>query len=152
MQWIPEQIVGIGEDFHRQVDDVKVTTTLYKVRWIGYDRTGDTWEPITLLQGYAYMVKVFKESHVKDVERLTADRRWTSPVWTMVMFQMVTGDSCQCMKRTKQNTTSNVNVRYGTFTVSGCAFVVRYQNRLFPYLKHLRNLSCQTGGQDTHGG
>ena len=33
MQWIPEQIVGIGEDFHRQVDDGKVKTTLYKVRW-----------------------------------------------------------------------------------------------------------------------
>ena len=28
MQWIPEQIVGIGEDFHSQVDDIKVKTTL----------------------------------------------------------------------------------------------------------------------------
>ncbi len=27
MQWIPEQIVGIGEDFHSQVDDGKVKTT-----------------------------------------------------------------------------------------------------------------------------
>ena len=42
MQWIPEQIVGIGEDFHSQVDDDKVKTTLYKVRWSGCDRTGDT--------------------------------------------------------------------------------------------------------------
>ena len=25
MQWIPEQIVGIGEDFHSQVDDPKIT-------------------------------------------------------------------------------------------------------------------------------
>ena len=33
LQWIPEQIVGIGEDFHSQVDDGKVKTTLYKVRW-----------------------------------------------------------------------------------------------------------------------
>jgi hypothetical protein len=32
IQWIPEQIVGIGEDFHSQVDDGKVKTTLYKVR------------------------------------------------------------------------------------------------------------------------
>jgi hypothetical protein len=39
MQWIPEQIVGIGEDFHIQVDDVKLKTTLYKVRWSGYDRS-----------------------------------------------------------------------------------------------------------------
>jgi hypothetical protein len=52
-----------------------VKTTLYKVRWSGYDRTGDTWEPITHLQGYASMVKAFKESHEKDVERLAADRR-----------------------------------------------------------------------------
>jgi hypothetical protein len=43
MYWIPEQIVGIGEDFHIQVDDGKVKTTLYKVRWIGYDRTGDAY-------------------------------------------------------------------------------------------------------------
>ena len=51
IQWIPEQIVGSGEDFHRQVDDRKVKTTLHKVRWKGYarkgDRKGDTWEPIT---------------------------------------------------------------------------------------------------------
>ncbi len=121
IQWIPEQIVGIGEDFHNQVDDGKVKTTLYKVRWRGYDRTGDTWEPITHLQGYGSMVKAFKESHEKDVERLAADRRreaeskeahalknapkhtvvfmkgLTSPVWTLGMFQMVTGDSCQYM-------------------------------------------------------
>jgi hypothetical protein len=117
IQWIPEQIVGIGEDFHSQVDDDKVKKTVYRVRWNGYDRTGDTWEPITHLQGYVNMVKVFKESHEKDVERLAADRRreaeskeahvvknaprhtvlcmkgLTSPVWTLVMFQMVTGDS-----------------------------------------------------------
>ena len=35
IQWIPEQIVGIGEDFHNNVNDVKVKTTLYKVRWNG---------------------------------------------------------------------------------------------------------------------
>jgi hypothetical protein len=61
------------------------------------------------------MVKAFKESHEKDVERLVADRRreseskeahalknapkhtvlcmkgLTSPVWTPGMFQMVSG-------------------------------------------------------------
>jgi hypothetical protein len=75
IQWIPEQIVGIGEDFHSQVDDGNLKTTVYRVRWNGYDRTGDTWEPITHLQGYAIMVKASKESHVKDVERLAVDRR-----------------------------------------------------------------------------
>ncbi len=35
MQWIPEQIVGIGEDFHNHVDVDKVKATLYKVRWNG---------------------------------------------------------------------------------------------------------------------
>jgi hypothetical protein len=54
MQWIPEQLVENGEDFHSQVDDGKVKTTLYKVRWSGYDRTGDAWEPSTHLQGYAW--------------------------------------------------------------------------------------------------
>jgi hypothetical protein len=38
MEWIPKQIVGIGEDFHSQVGDVKVRTTLYKVRLEGYDK------------------------------------------------------------------------------------------------------------------
>ncbi len=69
IQWIPKQIVGIGEDFHIQVDDGKVKTTVYRVRLSGYDRTGDTWEPITHLQGYTSMVKTFKESHEKDVEK-----------------------------------------------------------------------------------
>jgi hypothetical protein len=55
-----------------------VKATLHKVRWSGYDRTGDTWEPITHLQGYASMVKEFKESHEKDVERLAGDRRCES--------------------------------------------------------------------------
>jgi hypothetical protein len=57
MQWIPKQIVTIGEDFHSQVGDGKVRTTLYKVRWEGYDKKDDTWDPITHLQGYGTMVK-----------------------------------------------------------------------------------------------
>lgn len=152
IQWIPEQIVGIAEDFHSQVHDGKVKTTVYRVRWSGYDRTGDTWEPITHLQGYASMVKAFKESHEKDVERLAADRRreaeskeahalknapkhtvlcmngLTSPVWTLGMFQMVSGDSCQCMKRTKQSTACHITVRHAACTVQGCGFVAKYQN------------------------
>ena len=125
MQWILKQIVVIGEDFHTQVGDGKVRTTLYKVRWEGYDKKDDTWEPITYLQGYDTMVKSFKESHTKDLEKLAADRQrdegktstddlvntpkhtvsmvgLTSPVWTLGMFQMVTGESCQCIRRTKQ--------------------------------------------------
>jgi hypothetical protein len=123
MQWIPKQIVGIGEDFHSQVGDGKVRTTLYRVRWLGYDKKDDTWEPITHLQGYATMVKSFKESHAKDLEKLAVDRQreakkkatddlldapnhtvlsmtgLTSAVWTLGMFQMVTGESCQCFRR-----------------------------------------------------
>ena len=33
MQWIPKQIVVLGEDFHSQVGDDKVRTPLYKVLW-----------------------------------------------------------------------------------------------------------------------
>ncbi len=55
IQRIPEQIVGIGGDFHSQDDNDKVKTTLYKVRLSGYDRTGGTWELITHLQGCTSM-------------------------------------------------------------------------------------------------
>jgi hypothetical protein len=96
--------------------------------------------------------KAFKKSHERDVERLASDRRreaeskaapalknarkhtvlcmkgLTSPVWTMGMFQMVTGDSCQCMKRTKQSTACDISVRHAACTVPGCEFVARYQN------------------------
>jgi hypothetical protein len=44
MQWIPKQVVEIGEYCcPSTVDDGKVKTILYKARWSGYDRTGDTW-------------------------------------------------------------------------------------------------------------
>ena len=36
------------------------------------------------LQGYSSMVKVFKESHEKDVERLAADRRHETESITIV--------------------------------------------------------------------
>ncbi len=57
MQWILKQIVAIGEDFHNLIGDGKVRTTLYKVRWEGYDKKDDTWESIKYLQGYTTMVK-----------------------------------------------------------------------------------------------
>ncbi len=58
LQWIPKQIVANSEDFHGQVGDGKVKTTLYKVRWQGYEKKeDDTWEHITHLQGYATMLE-----------------------------------------------------------------------------------------------
>ena len=118
------QIVAIGEDFHSQVGDDKVRSVMYQVRWEGYDKKDETWDPITLLQGYATMVKEFKESHAKDLEKLGVDRLCesenkatddlsntpkhtvlsmiglTSPLWTLDMFQMVTRESCLCIRRT----------------------------------------------------
>jgi hypothetical protein len=43
-------------------------------------------------------------------------------------FQMVTGDSCQYMKRTKKSTSCYITVRYVVCTVTGCGFVGKYQN------------------------
>ena len=77
--------MAIGEDFHRQVGDDKVKTTLYKIRWEGYEKKDDTWESITHLQGYATMVKSFKESHAKDLEKLAPDHRCVSSFF-LVLF------------------------------------------------------------------
>jgi hypothetical protein len=98
------------------------------------------------------MVKSFKESHAKDLEKLAADRQrqaekkvtedlvnapkhtvlfmvgLTSTVWTLGMFQMVTGESCQCIQRTKQTEPCHVGVRHAACTVPKCGFVIRYQN------------------------
>ena len=98
------------------------------------------------------MVKAFKESHAKDLEKLAADRLHetqkkatddaantpkhtvlsmvglTSPVWTIGMFQMVTGESCQCIRRTKQTNPCEAAVRHAACTVPGFGFVIRYQN------------------------
>ncbi len=41
---IGEDLVAIGEDFHSQVGDGKVKTTLYKVRWQGYEKKDDTYQ------------------------------------------------------------------------------------------------------------
>ena len=52
----------------------------------------------------------------------------TSAVWTLGMFQMVAGESCQCIRRTKQKNPCDVAVRHAACTVPTCGFVVRYQN------------------------
>ena len=52
----------------------------------------------------------------------------TSAVWTLGMFQMVTGESCQCIQRTKQTEPCHVGVRHAACTVPKCGFVIRYQN------------------------
>ena len=41
----------------------------------------------------------------------------TSPVWTLGMFQMVSGESCQCILRTKQTNPCEVGVRHAVCTV-----------------------------------
>jgi 5-formaminoimidazole-4-carboxamide-1-beta-D-ribofuranosyl 5'-monophosphate synthetase len=85
--------------------------------------------------------EAFKESHEKNVETLSVDRRCeteskethalknapkhtilymkglTLLVYTIDMFQMVIGDSCQCMKHTKQNTVCDIRVRHPSCTV-----------------------------------
>jgi hypothetical protein len=111
--------VTIGEDFHSQVGDGKIRTTLYKVRWEGYDKKDDTWESITYLQGYVTMVKSCKESHVKDLEKLSADRQCQEA-------KTVTGDLVNTPKPTvwKKETqflTSLMtsSVRKSSFTIGG---------------------------------
>ncbi len=111
-EWIPKR-----EDFQNQVGDGKVRTTLYKVRWEGYDKKVDTWEPITHLQGYATMVQLFKESHANDLEKLAADCQHEAE-------KKATDD----LLHNKQTDPCHVGVRHATCTVPKCGFVIRYQN------------------------
>jgi hypothetical protein len=55
---------------------VKARSELLCTKFVGKDTTRRTTprEPITHLKGYSTMVKVFKESHAKDVKKLAADR------------------------------------------------------------------------------
>ena len=41
---------------------------------------------------------------------------------------MVTGESCQCIRHTKQTSPSEVDVRHTAYTVPKCCFVIQYQN------------------------
>ena len=99
------------------------------------------------------MVKTFKESHAKDVEKLAADRLreaekkakdnaarnpkrtvlsmvgLTSGVWTLDMFQMVVGESCQCIRHTKQTITCEVGVRHVAVRPGGEGITVRRASR-----------------------
>ena len=152
LEWAPEKIVGIAQDFHKMIDDGKSKTTLYRVRWKGYASRDDTWEPITHLQGFAGMVKDFKDTHEKEMERMAEKKKrdaereaaqnlqnapkhtllpmigLTSAIWGLGMFQMVSGTSCQCCFRTKQKDPCATSVRHAACTVQGCGFVVKYQN------------------------
>ena len=116
------------------------------------------------------MVKSFKESHAKDLEKLAADRQrqaekkatedlvnapqhtvlsmagLTSAVWTLGMFQMVTGESCQCIQRTKQTEPCQVGVRHAACTVPKCGFVIRYQNT-----SNLEHDETHSEGEDSDG-
>jgi hypothetical protein len=61
MQWIPKQIVSIGEDFHSQVGDDKVRTTLYKVRWEGYDKKNGTHSEGWDSDGHAHVNQTYHD-------------------------------------------------------------------------------------------
>ena len=44
------------------------------------------------------------------------------------MFQMVSGECCQCCNHTKQEHPCTTRVRHAACTVPGCGCVVKYQN------------------------
>ncbi len=46
-------------------------------------------------------------------------------MWTLGIFQMVTGESCQCIRHTKQTDPCHVGVRHDVCTVPKCGFVIR---------------------------
>ena len=45
------------------------------MRWKGYASRDDTWEPITHLEGFAGMVKDFKDTHEKAMERMAEEKK-----------------------------------------------------------------------------
>jgi RNase P subunit RPR2 len=98
------------------------------------------------------MVKSFKESHVKDLEKLAGDLQreeektstddlvntpkytvmsmvgLTSPVWTLGMFQMVTGESCQYIHAPNRRIRVTLVFDMMCTQCNKCGFVIRYQN------------------------
>jgi hypothetical protein len=45
------------------------------------------------------------------------------------MFQMVTGESCQCIRHTEQTDPYHVGVQHSVCTLPKCGFVIRYQTQ-----------------------
>jgi hypothetical protein len=98
------------------------------------------------------MVKSFKESHAKDLEKLAADLQreeektatddlvntpkhtvlsvvgLTSPVWTLGMFQIVTGKSCSASDAPNRRIRATLVFDMLCEQCNKCGFVIRYQN------------------------
>ena len=119
---------------------------IWQERWhLGvYHTSTGIWDHGKIFQGITYKAW--------DLEKLAADLRrevenkttddltntpkntvlsmigLTSPLWTLGMFQMVTGESFQYIRHTKQTKPSEIGVRHAACTVSGYGHVIRYQN------------------------
>jgi hypothetical protein len=66
-------------------------------------------------------------SHIyRDI--LPWSKRSRNHMSKMLRNQMVAGESCQCIRHTRQKNPCEVGVRHAVCTVTECAFVVRYQN------------------------
>ncbi len=130
LQWIPKQIVAIGEDFHSQVGDGKVRTTLSNVRWEGYDKKDDVRRHL----GVHHASRICY--HDKIVQGITCERSWeTGPYLTSVDSRHVSdGDRGILPVYPTHQTNGSVprwcsgHVRHVTCTVPKCGFVIRYQN------------------------
>ena len=125
MPCIPEQIVGIGQDFHSQLDDGKAKTPQYRVRWkdiigrmieshhasTGICQHGKSVQGIgshqKILRGLLLTVSVRQKQRKHMTTLILPNLAYCAvherfSVWTCGIFQTVTGESRQCIKRTKR--------------------------------------------------